>query len=125
MNKIDKNNLLDFINYYHAFHDSWITNINYDIVNSKIEMSVCVDWSGKSIVKEDGKLDTNKVKMKVIFNDVEKCEIREYFSWDFIKNIYIKYITLDGKEFVCFANEEENPEVYIICNNIEYEEIKD
>ena len=31
MNKITKDNLNEFIKYYYEFHDSYITNVNYDI----------------------------------------------------------------------------------------------
>ena len=44
MDKITKNNLDEFIEYYHGFHDSYITNINYDISKSKIELLINVCW---------------------------------------------------------------------------------
>lgn len=31
MKKITKENLNEFVHHYHAFHDSYITNINYSI----------------------------------------------------------------------------------------------
>ena len=60
MNKINKENLSSFIEYYHGFHDSYITNINYDVTKSQIELVIDVCWSGESILKEDGYYTTNK-----------------------------------------------------------------
>ena len=46
MKKITKDNLNEFIDYYHEFHDSRITNVNYDISKSEIELLIDVFWSG-------------------------------------------------------------------------------
>ena len=46
MNKITKDNLNEFIKYYYEFHDSYITNVNYDISKSEIELLINVCWSG-------------------------------------------------------------------------------
>lgn len=125
MNKINKDNLNEFIKYYHSFHDSYIANINYNISESKIELLIDVCWSGEPILKDDGTYQTNKTKIRLILNDVKQYNNKEIFSWDFINKAFIKYIKLDNKEFICFASDENNPVVYIVCNNIEYEEIKD
>ena len=53
MKKITQENLNEFVKYYHEFHDSYITNINYDIFKSKIELLIDVCWSGKPILKEN------------------------------------------------------------------------
>lgn len=91
---ITKDNLQSFIEYYNGFHDSCITNINYDINNSQIELFVNVYWSGEPTQKENRTYETNKTKMKIIFNGVEQCNNKEIFSWDFINNIFIKYIKI-------------------------------
>lgn len=124
MTLITKDNLSSFVEYYHNFHDSYITNINYDIKNSKIKLSIDVCWSGKPKLKEDETYETNKTKLIIIFNNVNKCNIKEMFSWDFIYNTFIKFIKMENKEFICFANDEEDPSIYIICDNIEYEDEK-
>lgn len=121
---ITKDNLSSFIEYYHGFHDSYITNINYDIRLSKIELFIDVYWSGKPILKEDRTYETNKTKMKMIFNGVEQCNNKEIFSWDYISGAFIKYIKIKNKEFICFASDENEPLVYIVCDKIEYEELK-
>lgn len=121
---ITKDNLSSFIEYYHRFHDSYITNINYDIKLSQIEIFIDVFWSGEPIQKEDGTYETNKTKIKITFNEVKQCNNKEIFSWDYISNIFIKYIKIQDKEYICFASDEKDPLVYIICDNIEYEELK-
>lgn len=123
MNKITKDNLSSFIEYYHGLHDSYITNINYNILKSQIEILVDVCWSGNPTLKEDGIYNTNKTKIKMVFNGVEECNNKEIFSWDYINDAYIKYVKMHNKEFICFASDEKDPQVYVICENIEYEEL--
>lgn len=125
MIEITKDNLLEFINYYHYFHDSYITNINYDINNSQIELYIDVCWSGKATIKENGYYNTNKTKMKILFNGVTQCNNKEIFSWDYIDEALIKYIKIESKEYICFASAEENPFVYIVCDSMKYEELND
>lgn len=122
---ITKNNLQSFIEYYHGLHDSYITNINYDINNSQIELFIDVCWSGTPTLKENGKTyETNPTKMKIIFHGVKQYNNKEIFSWDYIDNIFIKYIKVQNEESICFASDEKEPLIYIICDHIEYEEIK-
>ena len=125
MNKITKDNLAEFINYYHEFHDSYITNVNYDISKSQIELLINVCWVGKSILKENKTYQTNKIKMRMILNNIEQCNNKEMFSWDYINEVFIKYIKLNNNEFICFASDEQEPLIYIVCESVEYEEIKD
>ena len=51
MKKLSKDNIDKFLKYYHNFHDSYIVNIYYDIVNSRIEILLDVVWSGKPVLK--------------------------------------------------------------------------
>ena len=125
MNKITKDNLDEFIKYYHGFHDSYITNINYDISKSRIELLINVCWSGQPILKEDNTYQTNKIKLRINLDNVEQCNNKEIFSWDYINEAFIKYIKLYNKEFICFASDEQDPLIYIVCESMEYEEIKE
>lgn len=125
MNKITKDNLNEFIYYYHEFHDSYITNVNYDISKSKIELLIDVYWSGQPILKEDNTYQTNKIKMRMILDNIKQCNNKEMFSWDYINKTFIKYIKLDNKDLICFASDEQEPLLYIVCESIEYEEIKE
>jgi len=124
MSFITKDNLSSFIDYYHGFHDSYIASIHYDITNSQIEIFIDVYWSGEPVLKEDGTYETNKTKIKLIFNGVEQCHNKEMFSWDYITAAYIKYIKIKNKEYICFASDEKEPLVYIVCDSINYEELR-
>lgn len=124
MKKITKDNLNEFIDYYHEFHDSRITNVNYDISKSEIELLIDVFWSGEPTLKEDNSYQTNKIKMRMVLHNVERCNNKEMFMWDEIYKAYIKYIKLDNKDFIYFASDEKDPLIYIVCESIEYEEIK-
>lgn len=122
---ITKDNLSLFIEYYHHFHDSYITNVNYNIELSQIEIFMDVCWSGKPILKEDGSYETNKTKIRMLFNDVKRYNNKEIFSWDYINEAFIKYIKIENKELICFASDEKEPFIYIVCDKIEYEELKE
>ena len=123
MNKITKDNLSSFMEYYHDFHDSNILYINYNIEKAKIEILINVYWSGEPTSNENGSYNTNKTKLKMVFYGVEKCNNKELFSWDYIYNVYLKFIKIKNKEFICFADDEKKAQVYVVCENIEYEEI--
>ena len=77
---ITKENLSSFMEYYHDFHDSYITNVNYNVKLSQIEVFIDVCWSGKPKLKEDRTYETNKTKIKMVFNDVKQCCNKEIFS---------------------------------------------
>lgn len=123
MKKIDKNNLNEFLNYYHNLHDSNIIKVNYDIEKEQIEILINIYWSGEPQLNEKNCYNTNKKKLKMIFKKVTQCNNKEWFIWDCIYDVYLKYIMLNGKEYICFASEEEDPYLYIVCENIEYEEL--
>ena len=105
MKKITKDNLNEFIDYYHEFHDSRITNVNYDISKSEIELLIDVFWSGEPTLKEDNSYQTNKIKMRMVLHNVERCNNKEMFMWDEIYKAYIKYIKLDNKNTLVDASE--------------------
>lgn len=123
MNKITKDNLSSFMEYYHDFHDSHITHINYNIEKAKIQILINVYWSGEPTSNENESYNTNKTKLKMVFYGVEECNNKELFSWDYIYNAYLKFIKIKNKEFICFADDEKKPQVYVVCENIEYEEL--
>ena len=121
--KINKSNYEEFLKYYHSFHDSYITNINYDIYNEKIEMFIDVCWSGKPVLKDDNTYETNKIKMKINFNKVDEYFCSEIFSWDYIDKAVIRYVLSDDKEMISFSSDDVDPIIKIVCEEIEYEEI--
>ena len=79
MKRINKDNLIEFINHYHGLHDSYVTNMNYNIMEEKIEMYIDVCWSGEPKLKDDGYYKTNKTKLKILFKKVCKFNIKEFF----------------------------------------------
>ena len=115
---------MDFINNYHSFHDSYILDICYDIQNSKITMLIDTYWSGTPILKEDGTYETNRTQVNIYFNHIKDCTIKSIMSYEYIDNAYLKYITLNNNDLICFASHEENPLFYIVAEEMEYEEIK-
>ena len=122
---ITKDNLPLFMEYYHYFPDSYITNVNYNIELSQIEIFMDVCWSGQPILKENGSYETNKTKIRMLFNDVKIYNNKEIFSWEYINKAFIKYIKFENEEIICFASDEKEPFVYIVCDKIEYEELKE
>src|SRR5574344_2340604 len=104
MKELHKDNLLQFLNYYHYFHDSFITKINYDVRRDTIELLVDVYWSGEPLKKATGYFETNKTKMKIKFINIKEFKCKEIFQWDHINNAFFDYIKLDNKEFICFSN---------------------
>ena len=122
MKKINKDNLLQFLNYYHRFHDSYITTINYDVSNANVELFVDIQWTGEPIKKFDGYFETNKTKMMIQFIGVKKFKCKEFFQWDYFNEVYLDYIKLENKELICFSNDKNDSFIYIVCDNIKYKE---
>lgn len=123
MKLITKENLLQFVDYYHGFHDSHITALNYNIAAAKIECLIDVYWSGEPTITSSGVYETNKTKVRIIFNEIEQCNNKAMFAWDYINNPFIDYVNIKNKEFICFADDQQNPLVYIVCESMEYEEL--
>ena len=123
MKELNKKNLEDFLNYYHYLHDSYINSINYDIDKMQIDILINVYWSGEPILKEDNTYETNKVKMKMIFEGIENYINKEIYSYDYIDNAIFKYIKKENKEFICFMTDEDDPYFYVVCDKIKYEEL--
>ena len=121
MKELSKENLNWFIMHYYDLHDSYIQKINYDVFDSKIELLIDVCLSGKPILKGGKMFQPTKARLRLVLNDIKTFEIKDYFSWDYINKVYIKYIKLDNKEYICFATDEKEPLIYIVCNDIEYE----
>ena len=124
MEKITKENLNDFMDYYHELHDSYIKEFNYDVYGSKIELLIDVCWSGEPTLNSNNKYETNRTNLRMFLNNIETFNIKDYFSWDYIDKLYMNFIKLEDKEYICFASSEEDPLIYIVCDSIEYEEFR-
>ena len=78
-------------------------------------------YSSLHFVNKDGSLNTHKSRIKILFEDVYKCNNKELFLWDSIYDAYLKYIHLDNQEYLCFADDEKTPSIYIVCKSMKYE----
>lgn len=125
MKSINKKNIINFMNYYHNFHDSSILNINYIIKESKIEIILNVCWSGIPVLNEDKTYQTNGVVLKMIFYDILQYNNREMVIDNKINKAFLKYIKLNDREVLCFADSVDKPSFYVVCDRIEYEEIEE
>ena len=118
MNMISKENINEVMEKYRDFHDSSLISIYYDIYNQKIEITINLFWE----INENKEYKRSNNNLKMIFEKVKECNIKENNSWDFIQEAYMKYITTeDSKEMLCFSSDEEDPLYYIICENIRFE----
>lgn len=122
MTLITKDNKKSFMEYYHYFHDSSITDLIYNYKDCSIELYVSVFWSGEPKIKDDGKYEINKKNLKIIFKDVYQFKFKEVYQ-DYIDDAYLKYIILDKDEYICFATDPEEPLISIVSKTMEYEEI--
>ena len=125
MKNINKKNIINFMNYYHNFHDSNILNINYIIKESKIEIILNVCRSGIPVLNEDKTYQTNGVVLKMIFYDILQYNNREMVIDNKINKAFLKYIKLNDREVLCFADSVDKPSFYVVCDRIEYEEIEE
>ncbi len=116
MKKITEEHLEHFLIKFHYLHDCSIISSYYDIREERIELVMDLYW------KNQEKVDSDK-KIKLVFQNVQKYNNKEISTCDFINKIYIKYVTLEDKKLICFANEEKNPFIYIVCEKMEYEEL--
>lgn len=123
MEKITKENLTEFMDYYHQLHDSYIEEIHYNVYKSRIELLIDVCWSGVPKLKEDKTYETNKTKLKLILNNIKKYSFKDLFSYDYINEACIKFINMDNNEYICFATDENEPLIYIVCESIEYQKM--
>ena len=124
MKEIKPNNIKDFIDYYHNFHDSNI--IEFKKEKDYIELTVSVFWSNKPTMNEDNSFNTNKTKMRIVFKNINDFNYNENILYDEINDSNIKCTEIDGKEFIGFVLYDMMNEIilYIVANDITYEEIK-
>lgn len=122
MKVLTRENIDEFMSFYHDFHDSYINDIKYDYKSSEVELLIDVFWSGKPSLKEDGTYNTNKTKIKMICTNVYQYKYKERFP-DYIEGAYLKYIKIEGIDYICFATDNKDPLVSIVCEEIKYEEM--
>lgn len=127
MKKITKENIYEFIDYYHFLHDSCIKKLNYNPTESKIDAIFNVYWNGKSTIKKDGNYDTYITKIRMIFTNIENFSYNE--KHNSIDNSFVECYKKNGKDLICISlqstDPDEEPYLYIACEKIEYEIVDD
>lgn len=122
MKAITKENINEFMEYYHDFHDSCINDLKYNYKEDNIEIIMDVFWSGNPKIKSDGTYETNKTKLKMLCKKIYQYKYKENYM-NYIDGAYLKYIKMENKDYLCFATDKEEPQVSIVCGYIEYKEI--
>ncbi len=124
MKQIRKDNLEEFLDYYHGCHDSYIKDVKYEFLKDKVEFFIDVFWSGNPTIKDDGTYETNRKKMHMVCSNVVQYNYKENYS-DSIDDVYLNYLRIKNKEYICFATDKEKPLISVVCENIWYEEFSD
>lgn len=120
MNKVNKENMEFFMKKYNYFHDSNFINLNYDIYEEKVEVLIEVYWK----IQEKGHYERSKENVKLVFQNVKECEIKQCNSWDFINKAYMKLMNFeDWGEMICFASDENKDLFYVVCEKVQFEEM--
>ena len=98
---LTKDNINEFMNYYHYLHDSSINKINYNSIEAKVEVIIDIYWSGEPIIKSDGTYDTYKCRIRIVFTGVDKFSENQYYCM--IDDSSVEYYDKDGKNFICIS----------------------
>lgn len=123
MKNITKENIEEFLDYYHGFHDSSIRDVKFNYKKGSIEIFINVFWSGEPSLKADGTYETHRTKMRMLCNNIIQYNYKENYT-DYIDDAYLRFLIIDKKEYICFATDKEKPLISIVCENIEYEEME-
>lgn len=117
MKIIDKENLKDFLLKYDDLHDSNFVSINYNIIESKVELVIdALKW-------EVNESQSIRVKVKLVFNNVKELKLKELFSWDFVYEIILEKVKIENDDAYLFCDDKDSPALLIICETIQWEEI--
>ena len=123
METINKENLESFLKKYKSLNDGKIESIFYDIKESQIEVIINIAWKEESKKKKDETINITNKKIKLIFKNIEECNNKEIYDYDFIYEAYIKYIKIKEKEYICFASDKTDPFIYIVSAEMYYEKM--
>ncbi len=128
MKKIGKNNYKHFLNYYSDFHDGYIKQIDYIDEMSKIKIIFEVWPLGKPTLQDKGTFEEKQVKLKMLFTNINSFSENNPYMINHIDYTHIDFYSQNGKNLICFSlnaeDPDEKPYLYIICEEVEYEEIK-
>lgn len=123
MNEVTKENIKEFLTFYHAFHDAIIKNVNFNIIGDSVEIILHIIWAGDTELDEDNKFKTVDKNIKLIFSDINDLSIKHFDQFNYISEVYLKFINYKSEECICFADELNKPTIYVVSNKLSYEEI--
>lgn len=116
MRKIDKNNYEEFLKIFNDFHDGYVKKIDYD--TDKSEVCILFDVCSNCLKKNE--------ELKMVFKGVDNFTENNPYMINYIDYVYIDFFHRDGKKLICFSLNSEDPDeepyLYVLCKNIEYEE---
>ena len=101
-------NIEEFLREYNNFHDSNFKNINYNVIDSTIEVVF-------DAVKQE---NYERHDITLIFKNVKELRIKEVFSWDFINNSTLKLTQKDNESLFLFTDDESSPNIFILCKEM-------
>lgn len=111
MIKINKKNVEQFLTGINYLKDYKYHTIKYDVNNNKV-----------SIIFKNSNDEGKKIKLDFI--GIKECNIKEVFDWEVIDKIFLDYVHLEEMEFICFATSSQNPNIYVVCDEIKYDIMK-
>ena len=100
MIKISNKNINKFLEDYNYLKGKTINTIKYDIIKDKIEVTID--------------------NIKLVCNKIKECDIREYYSWEEIDKCFLESVKFNNLDTICFATSNDNPSLYIVCDEIKY-----
>ncbi len=100
MIKITKKNVDVFLKENNYLKGKIINTIKYDIIKDRIEVTID--------------------NIKLVCSKIKECDIREYYSWEEIDKCFLEYVQFNSIDTICFATSNDNPSLYIVCDEIKY-----
>ncbi len=126
---LSENNYKQFLKYYNDFQNECIRQIEYDTKKSEIQIIFDVWTLDGSSLKNNNIYEGKPKKLKMIFKNISKFDKNNVPLNNYIDYTYMDFYHQNGKKLICFSLNSEDPDeepyLYITCETIEYEEIKD
>lgn len=103
---------------YNSLHDSSFNKINLNINGDEIILELKLFWKDDINISKDNKY------IIFTFNNIYKYKINDIHSWNFIFDVYLYKVIHNDKDLICFADDKAEPNLYILCSNVQYELIE-
>lgn len=88
---MNKENINEILSYYHYFHDSRINKIDYNIDEDKIDVYINACFADQLVLTDNG-YNKSWVKIKIQLKKIIKCNIKEFYTYDDIDELFLKFI---------------------------------